>query len=750
MADVSIIVSSNAREVSKDIKGLAGSIVSTASKVQQMDAAFAAVDNAFNKGRISQEQYTSATNSLDTAQDKLYASLGKTSDEAEKQALAAQKAATAAKKLAQENEMLKGKYRAGYAASKQLVVATRELDTALKRGIISARRHKAEVKLLGQQYQRTGKNSVQFAAAQRMAGKSTNKFGMYTQQVGYQVGDFFVQVQSGTDALVAFGQQGTQLAGLLPGLAGAVLGIGLAIGTALGRAYLESKGLTINFRAVKKSFGEALEPMRPLIDAVGSAFSKLADTVKSVGSVIARNMARVISYGIAFAAIIGIKLVAAFLLSGKAATAFFRLIKVGLISTGIGILVVALGEILYRLNLMIEKAGGVALAFLAIKDVFLSLWEYGTASIDVYVARLKTIGPAIRLFIYGTINSMIYAMEESLRKFVKMVNQVLSKFRLPTFKGEINLGGDLAREKMRQAENDLKIMEAQVESLKGNADVALEGLLTSIRTVLDLAKDAGTGGLGTDGWLTGDTDKAKESELFQLKEEQRQRDVLSKMYGREYELKKQIFEITDQLGDEADAVGKKQIIALAKVNMKLAEQERLQKRNKDIADKVGSAFETSFMSIIDGTQSVKDAFKSMAVDIIKHLYKVLVVQQMVRSFGGFLGGMGGGLGTIGDALSTFGGGAANGGPVQNGRSYLVGERGPEIFTPGMGGGQITSNGNSDLGSGVTIVQNINISTGVQQTVRAEIRQMMPQIANSAKAAVVDAKRRGGSYGKAFA
>jgi len=35
------------------------------------------------------------------------------------------------------------------------------------------------------------------------------------QQVGYQVSDFVVQVQSGTNALVAFGQQGSQLAGLL-------------------------------------------------------------------------------------------------------------------------------------------------------------------------------------------------------------------------------------------------------------------------------------------------------------------------------------------------------------------------------------------------------------------------------------------------------------------------------------------------------------------------------------------------------
>jgi hypothetical protein len=53
------------------------------------------------------------------------------------------------------------------------------------------------------------------------------------------------------------------------------------------------------------------------------------------------------------------------------------------------------------------------------------------------------------------------------------------------------------------------------------------------------------------------------------------------------------------------------------------------------------------------------------------------------------------------------------------------------------------------GGGTTVVQNINISTGVSQTVRAEIAQLMPQIANSAKAAVLDAKQRGGTFSKAF-
>jgi tape measure domain-containing protein len=53
------------------------------------------------------------------------------------------------------------------------------------------------------------------------------------------------------------------------------------------------------------------------------------------------------------------------------------------------------------------------------------------------------------------------------------------------------------------------------------------------------------------------------------------------------------------------------------------------------------------------------------------------------------------------------------------------------------------------GGGVTVVQNINVSTGVQQTVRAEIMTLMPQIAGAAKAAVAEAKMRGGGYAAAM-
>jgi phage-related minor tail protein len=131
----------------------------------------------------------------------------------------------------------------------------------------------------------------------------------------------------------------------------------------------------------------------------------------------------------------------------------------------------------------------------------------------------------------------------------------------------------------------------------------------------------------------------------------------------------------------------------------------------------------------------------MARNIIMKLYEVLVVQQMVNGIMGFVG-------KAFPALSPFINTAAMGGPVTGGKPVLVGERGPELMVPSRNA-QVIPN-NQLGGGGVTIVQNINVSTGVQQTVRAEIKSLMPQIADSAKAAVLDAKRRGGSYGGAFA
>jgi hypothetical protein len=167
---------------------------------------------------------------------------------------------------------------------------------------------------------------------------------------------------------------------------------------------------------------------------------------------------------------------------------------------------------------------------------------------------------------------------------------------------------------------------------------------------------------------------------------------------------------------------------------------------ESIRDTINNSMEDAFMSMVDNTKKPIEAVKSMASAIIKELFRVLVVQRIVGSFGG--GGILGGIGTIFPSLNATIPARATGGTVSGGKPYMVGERGPELMVPGRTGTVVPNDQLS--GGGVIVNQTINISAGVAQTVRSEIRALMPQIADNAKAAVLDAKRRGGAYGGAFA
>lgn len=160
-----------------------------------------------------------------------------------------------------------------------------------------------------------------------------------------------------------------------------------------------------------------------------------------------------------------------------------------------------------------------------------------------------------------------------------------------------------------------------------------------------------------------------------------------------------------------------------------------------VADMIGNKFETAFMSAVKGTASMKDAFRQMAIDIIAELYRIFVVKQIT----GFI------TRSISAAFPTFAGipARANGGPVNANTPYMVGERGPELFVPARSGSITPNNQLRGNGGGVTVNQTINVTTGVQQTVRNEIQTLLPQIAEASKAAVLDARRRGGSFANAF-
>lgn len=158
---------------------------------------------------------------------------------------------------------------------------------------------------------------------------------------------------------------------------------------------------------------------------------------------------------------------------------------------------------------------------------------------------------------------------------------------------------------------------------------------------------------------------------------------------------------------------------------------------------------------ITGAANFADAIKSMAKSVVDSLIKMLVQKYIVdAAFGaitGFLDGGGGNMSAGGARSVTVGGGRgalAIGGPVQAGSPYVVGERGPEMFVPNQSG-SIIPNDKISAGSGVVVNQTINVTTGIQSTVRAEIAGLMPQIAQAAKGAVADARVRGGNFSRAM-
>lgn len=185
-----------------------------------------------------------------------------------------------------------------------------------------------------------------------------------------------------------------------------------------------------------------------------------------------------------------------------------------------------------------------------------------------------------------------------------------------------------------------------------------------------------------------------------------------------------------------------------------------QNQIEEFAIRGTQTLEDGLTDVIMRTKSVGDAFRDMARVILQELARIAVRQLIIAPFANalssFLPGFGQSLGASpapaggvegGTGLTFNPGKRAVGGAVTSGAPYMVGEAGPELFVPQQSG-RIISNDKLS-GESVVVNQTINITTGIQQTVRTEIAALLPQISEAAKAAVLDAKKRGGSFAAAF-
>ena len=162
----------------------------------------------------------------------------------------------------------------------------------------------------------------------------------------------------------------------------------------------------------------------------------------------------------------------------------------------------------------------------------------------------------------------------------------------------------------------------------------------------------------------------------------------------------------------------------------IAQQEKMDQLYRSIGDSIQTGIVDSLTAAVEGTKSLAE----VASDTLRSLANIMLKFGLQT----FLGGLGGDDG-VGFFSKLFGGGKASGGTVKGGTSYLVGERGPELFTPGRSG-SIAPN-NSMGGANVTV--NVDASGSRAQGDNANASQLGKAIGAAVQAELIKQQRPGG-------
>ena len=648
-----------------------------------------------------------------------------------------------------------------------------EIERAYRKGELTSKQYNRQLVIQSKQLQKLGfsynqassqvrqysfalrnatEQQLNNAQAMSLSGKGMRRFELFAQQAGYQVGDFAVQVQSGTNIAVAFGQQMSQLLGFL-GPYGAIAGAGIAIGTGLIAPLLNAKkaaeDTTDAFEDLEQKIASLRDKRLELTTEYNPVLAKAAQRHQSTLDEIVLTQMEIDfneeNYGIAL----------------KKSTD-------------------SLKSKLYKLKEQYEiesKAYRTLVARLRKEEEALKKAEEAAEWEEGSEKRLQTLTE--RRF------AATMALIE-LRQKEREEQQKIEDFAAQELKTLQDQNALLQMRKqfgdqslaVKQLEKDILVENYEAELLrKGVAEDTVKQLAEQYRLSLNLKQElkemaeitynfapvpavaaamkkyAGRGTLVNRTPIFGATGKSiyddpakppadvvgdmlkqvrHQKQLLDLTEEERRKEEIL------FDLKSQDVDMTDDRIDK--------LIKESEAYYKLNEE-----RDKQIArvDQIGDAFGDMLMNIVDGTMKADDAFKAFMASILKQLYQEIAIDPAVSFLKSFLLADGGVMSR--GKLTPFAyGGVVNGPtvfPMANGMG-LMGEAGPEAIMPLKRGkdGKLGVEG----GSGVTINQNINVSTGVQQTVRTEIKSLMPQIAEASKAAVADAKRRGGSYGRNFA
>lgn len=154
------------------------------------------------------------------------------------------------------------------------------------------------------------------------------------------------------------------------------------------------------------------------------------------------------------------------------------------------------------------------------------------------------------------------------------------------------------------------------------------------------------------------------------------------------------------------------------------EADKLKSLYQSIGDTISTGVHDAIMGAVEGTKTLGEVASGVLRQISSQLMKF--------ALGSISGG--GILGAIGDLFR------ADGGPVSAGKPYIVGERGPELFTPSRSGTIIPNNA---MGGSTSIVVNVDASGSSVEGDEGSASQLGKMLGTAIQAELVKQKRPGG-------
>jgi hypothetical protein len=655
------------------------------------------------------------------------------------------------------------------------------------------------------------------AAAQRAAGRGGaggggggfGGLGQAVGQAGFQIQDFAVQVQSGTSALTALSQQGSQLLGVF-GTGGAIAGAVLTV--ALLATQLATGG------DAAKAFNDALKQTKELYDLLNSAAERRAQGLSD-------EIARVLNLRDYYASLTAEQL--------RGVQAAERASLTNLTVQASRGLDTAAGRVRglfasgqaddFGLAQTPEALRGVEAAYLAI-DVSSGratdqLFRY-IGALEAAIAASPRHQGALTAARDAALQQVdaFNRVDEAARAAGRGIDEAaIASARLARQVAAGNVGQELtaqvfSAQQVASAFARGNVAEARRLTREQELDQRARQLAEQAEQASRRAFPAGTPQSEVDAAIAARRDRIAQdaARLAQLERDNRDREEAARNAEREAERaarageragardarrtqREAERELNDALRDRQSLLRSletpydtylRRLEELSALQARLPENERLSdnqiqraadrlQRDLDEAERgtqrvdstareLGLTFTSAFEDAIVKGEDLQKVLKGIEADLARIIIRRAITEPLANAagplvssagnfFSGLLGSFFGGSSVPAGGGSTslsFGGPRAAGGPVNPGSWYLVGERGPEPFIPDVPGRILPTESLRGMGGGMMVNQSFNIDArGADAGVDQKIRAGIAIAVEQANNKLLAQINRGGSVAK---